>query len=223
MENHALSSYPLFIQFHQLLGDFGCVEGQSEAGQIQLREKELQHLFDGQPSGGAVLRGGRHCILQDRTSKSCQLNERRLQRGAWERKECIPGILGVPWTFSRRWNILIVKSCQTRRQEKKMQVSAGFKVIPSSYCTLKEVDIKQQDNYDSRPWVKRKWNWGRRGGRACPSILCTQSLHCAGFWEWTQSLGYHKQLERTKTFSPASLRLCRACVYNGLVFPIFGR
>lgn len=41
---------------------------------------------------------------------------------------------------------------------KKMQVSTGFKVIPSSYCTLKEADIKQQDNYDSRPWVKRKWN-----------------------------------------------------------------
>lgn len=69
-----LSSYPLFIQFHQLLGDFGCVESQSEAGQIQLREKVLQYLFDGQPSGCAVLRGRRHHILQDRTSKSCQLD-----------------------------------------------------------------------------------------------------------------------------------------------------
>lgn len=66
--NHALSSYPLLIQFHQLLCDFGCVECQSEAGQIQLGEKVLQYLFDGQSSGSAVLRGGRHCVLKDRTS-----------------------------------------------------------------------------------------------------------------------------------------------------------
>ncbi|KAF3844763.1 hypothetical protein F7725_007926 [Dissostichus mawsoni] len=57
-----------------LLSDFGCVEGQSEARQIELREKVLQHLLDGQPPGGPVLRGGRHCILKDRTSKSGQLN-----------------------------------------------------------------------------------------------------------------------------------------------------
>lgn len=30
-----LSSHPLFIQLHQLLSDFGSVEGQPEAGQIQ--------------------------------------------------------------------------------------------------------------------------------------------------------------------------------------------
>lgn len=95
LENLAFLSYPLFIQFHQLLSDFGCVEGKSEAGQIQLREKELQYLLDGQASGGAVLRGGRHCILQDRTSKSCQLNGRRLQRGVSEEEKCISGILGV--------------------------------------------------------------------------------------------------------------------------------
>lgn len=57
------SSYPLFIQFHQLLSDFGCVECQSEAGQIEFREKVLQYVFDGQPPCGAVLRSGRHYIL----------------------------------------------------------------------------------------------------------------------------------------------------------------
>lgn len=54
------TSYPLFVQFHQLVCDFGCVEGQPEAGQIHLREKVLQYLFDRKPSCGAVLGGGRH-------------------------------------------------------------------------------------------------------------------------------------------------------------------
>lgn len=70
------SIYPLLIQFHQLLGNFGRVECQSEAGEIQLREKVLQHLFDGQPSAGAVLRGGRHSILQDRPPQGCELNSK---------------------------------------------------------------------------------------------------------------------------------------------------
>lgn len=79
------SSYPLFIQLHQLLCDFRGVECQSEAGQIQFWEKVLQYIFDGQTSCGPMFGGRRHCILQYRTSKSCQLDGKkhkgRLQRG----------------------------------------------------------------------------------------------------------------------------------------------
>ena len=112
--------------------------------------------------------------------------------------------------LSRRWNTLIAKHAREDMRKKNPTSPCRFlKQHHPLSVVLKKADMRQQDNYDSRPWVNRKSNWGRRGGRAGPSILCTQSVHCTGLWEWTQSLGYHEQLERTETFSPTSLRPCR--------------
>lgn len=74
-------TYPLLVQFHQLLGDFGRVERQAEARQVQLREEKLQHVFDGQPASGSVLGGGRHRILQDGAAESRQLQSEYREEG----------------------------------------------------------------------------------------------------------------------------------------------
>ena len=66
--------YPLFVQFHQLLRDLGRVEGQPEAGHVQLGEQVLQHLLDGQPAGGPVLSRGGHTVLQDGPSERGELH-----------------------------------------------------------------------------------------------------------------------------------------------------
>lgn len=84
MSCECVSSYPLFVQFHQLFCDLGRVEGQAEAGHIQLWKQVLQHLLQGQSPGSAMLRGRGHRILQNRPPECGQLDggiKRRRGRG----------------------------------------------------------------------------------------------------------------------------------------------
>lgn len=71
-------TYPLFIQFHELLCDLGSVEGQAQALDIELRDHVLQHFLQGQPSGCRVLCRGGNGIFQDGTSQCHELKGRHV-------------------------------------------------------------------------------------------------------------------------------------------------
>lgn len=68
-----LSTYPLLIQFHELVSDLRSIECQAQTVDIKLRQKEFQYLFEGQATSLPMLWGGRHYIFQDGAPEGIQL------------------------------------------------------------------------------------------------------------------------------------------------------
>lgn len=56
-------THPLFIQFEELLGDFGCAERQSQKRDVELGDNLLQHLLERQTPHRAMPPCRRHSIL----------------------------------------------------------------------------------------------------------------------------------------------------------------
>lgn len=59
----APSTHPLFIQFKELLCDFGRAERQSQTGHVEFGDDLFQDLFEWQTPNGALLPRRRHCIF----------------------------------------------------------------------------------------------------------------------------------------------------------------
>lgn len=76
-KQQGLHTYPLLVQFHELLCDFGCVEGQAQALHVELWDHVFQHLFQRQSPGCRVLGRGGNGILQDRPPQRHELQERQ--------------------------------------------------------------------------------------------------------------------------------------------------
>lgn len=60
---HRQITHALFVQFKELLGDFGCAERQPQKGYIELRDDLLQDLFEWQTTNRSMSPCRRHCIL----------------------------------------------------------------------------------------------------------------------------------------------------------------
>lgn len=71
-----LSPYPLFVKFHQLISNLGCVECQAQAVNIELRKEIFQHFFEWQTSSKTVLGCRRHCIFKDGPTQGTKLETR---------------------------------------------------------------------------------------------------------------------------------------------------
>lgn len=78
---HAGRIYPLFVQFEELLGDFGRAERQPQARDVELRDHLLQHLLERETPNGAVPPRGGHGVLQNAASQCHQLPGRKRRSG----------------------------------------------------------------------------------------------------------------------------------------------
>ena len=56
-------THPLLVQLEELLWDFGGVEGQPQALDVQLGHHVLQDLLQREAAGRAVPGGGGHCVF----------------------------------------------------------------------------------------------------------------------------------------------------------------
>lgn len=63
MCKYRLITHPLFVQFEELFGDFGCAERQSQTGDVKLGDDLLQNLLERQTPHRAVPSRRGHRVL----------------------------------------------------------------------------------------------------------------------------------------------------------------